>query len=570
MAAPQVQLDSTRTSALRRVPINLIRVRKQHNFRQEFEPAALQDLADSIKQKGILQPLVLRYVDARKGATVDIAYELVAGERRLRAAKIAGLKEVPAIVRELSDAEADEIMVVENLQRQDLNDLEYAEGFNRLIKTHGYTVEQLAKKVDKGPTFVRDLLHLVQLPQCARDGLLQGRIPKSVGVLISTIPDEGQREKFAKEVLRGNTHGSYDRGHALSFREAKEWKEKTYMKVLSGAPFPLDKPIDPAWPHSCKTCPHFAGNQNGTSQQGKRSDICLNPPHYQHLAKLFGEQKIERLQSDGQQVVAKAQAKKMFYEGGDGKYYHSTHGDQKYVALSDSFTDYAKNHQRFNWAAVVKKAGLELVLAVTPDGATHQLALRKEAEAAAKSQGHKLSYSSSNSSISTRRPSMSEEKRKAVGASREVAVLAVLRKSLDTKWNRAPLSLWRLIAASTIEMVRMGDGGEEVVAKLLGAEKPKKTGRGSFDHYAKFLQKRIESARTIESLEQILMALLIADRLTNCMGEYASEFTKDDVKLCTNLGVDVKKIERTELARLEAESKAKKTPVKQAKKTKGR
>lgn len=128
--------------------------------RKEFESSAIEELAQSIKEHGIIQPLIVR--KSIKG------YELVAGERRLRAAKSLGLKKVAAVVKDYSDQQLMEIALIENLQRENLNPLEEAEAYEKLISHHSYTQEQLAKKIGKSRPHVANMLRLLQLPEQIR------------------------------------------------------------------------------------------------------------------------------------------------------------------------------------------------------------------------------------------------------------------------------------------------------------------------------------------------------------------------------------------------------------------
>lgn len=129
--------------------------------RKTFDEEALQELADSIKQHGVLQPLLVRPLTTG-------GYQLVAGERRWRASRIAELKEVPVIIKELSDNEAMEIAIIENLQREDLNPIEEAEGLQALIDKCGYTQEEVAVSVGKSRPAITNSLRLLRLPEEVR------------------------------------------------------------------------------------------------------------------------------------------------------------------------------------------------------------------------------------------------------------------------------------------------------------------------------------------------------------------------------------------------------------------
>ncbi len=135
--------------------------------RRRFDPAAMDDLIASVRERGVLQPILVRPVGPRR-------YEIVAGERRWRAAAAAQLHELPVVIRELDDAAAFEIALVENIQRADLNPLEEAEGYQRLLTDYGHTQEALAKIVGKARSHVANLLRLLDLPPEVRDLVAAG------------------------------------------------------------------------------------------------------------------------------------------------------------------------------------------------------------------------------------------------------------------------------------------------------------------------------------------------------------------------------------------------------------
>lgn len=151
----------------RNVPIELIS-RNPRNPRRMFDEAELHDLASSIRQHGIVQPVVVR----SRGAE----FEIIAGERRWRAAQLAGLVEIPVIVRDVDDRTALEIAIVENVQRSDLNPLEEALGYDQLIAEHGYTQNDLGEIIGKSRSHVANSLRLLKLPDPVRDMLANGQL----------------------------------------------------------------------------------------------------------------------------------------------------------------------------------------------------------------------------------------------------------------------------------------------------------------------------------------------------------------------------------------------------------
>lgn len=154
-----------------------------HQPRRHFDDAALSELADSIKAQGILQPLILRPLGGRR-------YEIVAGERRFRAAKLVGLKVVPAIVREMDEREAMAVALVENIQRADLNPVEESAALRKLIDECGLTHEQCAQAVGRSRTQVSNLLRLAELDPFVLDALRDGRLTLGhAKVLLGAAPE---------------------------------------------------------------------------------------------------------------------------------------------------------------------------------------------------------------------------------------------------------------------------------------------------------------------------------------------------------------------------------------------
>ncbi|WP_312114389.1 ParB/RepB/Spo0J family partition protein [Brevibacillus reuszeri] len=161
--------------------------------RKEFDQSAIDELAGSIKEHGIIQPLIVR--KSIKG------FELVAGERRLRAAKLAGLKQVPVVVKAYTDQQLMEIALIENLQRENLNPLEEAEAYEKLIAHHDYTQDQLAKKIGKSRPHVANMLRLLQLPDGIRKMVSAAELSMGHARALLTVSDEKAQQQLAKDVV---------------------------------------------------------------------------------------------------------------------------------------------------------------------------------------------------------------------------------------------------------------------------------------------------------------------------------------------------------------------------------
>lgn len=162
--------------------------------RKTFDEAALEELAQSIKQHGVLQPLLVRPIPSG-------GYQLVAGERRWRACRIAGLNKVPVVIKELTDTETMEIAIIENLQREDLNPIEEAEGLQALIDKCGYTQEEVAVSVGKSRPAIANSLRLLRLPQEVRDMTKNGDISAGHARALLAFDNEAMMLEAAKNIV---------------------------------------------------------------------------------------------------------------------------------------------------------------------------------------------------------------------------------------------------------------------------------------------------------------------------------------------------------------------------------
>ncbi len=177
---------------LRKLPVEFLQTGK-YQPRKDFDPEALSELADSIRAQGIIQPIVVRAIAQNR-------YEIIAGERRWRAAQLANLSEVPVIVREMSDETAIAMALIENIQREDLNSIEEAEAMQRLLDEFGLTHQQLSTAVGKSRTAVTNCLRLLQLSSDVKTMIERGDLDMGHGRALLTLDREGQI-KAAKTIL---------------------------------------------------------------------------------------------------------------------------------------------------------------------------------------------------------------------------------------------------------------------------------------------------------------------------------------------------------------------------------
>lgn len=180
--------------------------------RKVFKDATLKELAQSIKEKGVLQPVLV----AREGSG---AFRLIAGERRLRAAQLAGLKKIPTILREAGPEDSLEIALIENIQREDLGPLETAQAFRRLMKQFGLTQDKLAEKVGKERATVANYLRLLKLPEEIKNYLNEGSLSMGHARAILSIESPARQVEAARRVVKAGL--SVREAEALAARAAK-------------------------------------------------------------------------------------------------------------------------------------------------------------------------------------------------------------------------------------------------------------------------------------------------------------------------------------------------------------
>ncbi len=185
--------DSLKSERVWMVPVSEIKPHP-HQPRRDFKPNELQELADSIRQHGILQPLLV-------SEKADGGYEIIAGERRWRAASLAGLATLPVIVKELAESQKLEVALIENIQRQDLNALEEAFAYKRLIEEFGLTQQGVAEKVGRSRPAIANTIRLLELPPEAQAALVAGKITTGQARALLGIADRAQQLEILSSML---------------------------------------------------------------------------------------------------------------------------------------------------------------------------------------------------------------------------------------------------------------------------------------------------------------------------------------------------------------------------------
>lgn len=182
-----------RVNIVLHVPVDNIRP-NPHQPRNEFNEERLAELADSIETHGLIQPITVRYIGEKR-------FELISGERRLRASKLAGIEEIPAYIREVNDEDIISYALIENIQREDLNPIEVALGYQRLIEEAGYTQAKVAKRVGKNRSTITNMLRLLNLPAFIQAGLRDNKISMGHARALISVDDEEKQQKIYKKII---------------------------------------------------------------------------------------------------------------------------------------------------------------------------------------------------------------------------------------------------------------------------------------------------------------------------------------------------------------------------------
>ena len=268
--------------------------------RKGFNPEKLQELADSIKSEGLLQPIVVRPLPTHD-------YEVVAGERRVRASKIAGREEILASVRELTDQQVAKIQLIENLQREDVHPLAEAEGYEELLKKHGYSVEQIAAETGKSKAYIYARVKLLALDPSSRKFFQEGRLSASIALLIARIPVASLQRKASTEIA----DLKYD--EPMSYREAADYIQREYMLRLAEAPFDTkaEDLVKGALP--CGRCPKntLAQPELFGDVKADRAGVCTDPGCFKAKREAWGRLLLAKARGNGQKVIVGADAKKI-------------------------------------------------------------------------------------------------------------------------------------------------------------------------------------------------------------------------------------------------------------------
>lgn len=536
------------------------------NPRKDFDSPkakkALEDLKDSIIVQGICQPILAR---PKPGAT---PFELVAGERRYRAALLAGFDVVPVIIRELSDSAAEEIQVVENLQRSDLTELEEAESYHRLLALKGddgqprYTMATLGQRFGIDESTIRLRLCLLNLDKQGQAALAGGEIGARQAVLVARIPDPAARTEALKLVL-----APQHKKEPLTFLETKELISEKFMQGLGGAPFKLDdaKLLETAG--ACSTCPKMTDNcaqlfSAEEAQHFKKKKICTDPTCFRAKLAAMWKARTAEAEAAGATVLSEKQSKDIYPT------WQSTGEiawDTTYVELNKKpAADLIKPEVQKvgTWRSLIeaaeKKTGQKVprVLARDQAGVPRELVDRKLAIVAIETAGEPIFQGKVGNRVTSGSDDFAKQRKKELEAAKlrlaqSLEGMTQMHAKLVAMWQPSPI--WESIFE--VAMGHAGADGLWLVGKWKGLK---------FDAHNTGKEEAVAKwAMTLPPAErQALVPLLLIGQSMKWSG-LCERF--EQIVQGAGLGLDLKAIERTVAANLKAEKTAKKAKAKEPK-----
>lgn len=328
--------------------------RTQERRRRRFPKEKLAELAASVRQIGVMQPIVVR---PHPKPVAPVKYEIVAGEHRWLAAGMAGLVEVNVVVREIAEADLVQFQLTENLQRQTIDQLEEAEGYRELQTAKKLKAEQVADLLGVSRTTVFNRLKLLDLCPEAIAALEKGELTASNAILIARIGHHDTQRKALKDAFGDSWSGP------LSYKQLRERIQRHYMVELKNLPFKLeDATLTKAG--SCTACPKRTGNNKDLFADVKNPNTCTDPKCLEDKVRAHGDRERKEFEAKGGKVITGGAAKEIFATG-----YDRDRVGGGFTSLDTTVFDDPKNRKA---GQIVDKEAIELVQ--HPDtGIVHQV-----------------------------------------------------------------------------------------------------------------------------------------------------------------------------------------------------
>jgi ParB/RepB/Spo0J family partition protein len=493
----------------------------QTQRRKYFDKVKLGELAESIAARGVVQPIVVRFVSPLD-AGAPAYYEIVAGERRVRASELAKRTEIPAVVMELDDEEVIEVQLIENLQREDVHPMQEAEGYHQLVTVHGHSVDELPDKIGKSRSYVYARIKLLDLCEAARAAFYKGDIDQSRALLIARIPGEEMQQRALKQLTELSWDGE---GFRMSYREAQRYVHDTFMLKLSTAPFARDDATLVPSAGACGPCPMRTGNATDLFEDVKGADVCTNPSCFKAKTAAHAKRELEKASADGAEVIRGAKAKRILpdsrytvYGGPTAKQLRNGYARPRDKCLDDP--------KKRTYAELAGKDAPTVLLQHPDTGKVEKVIRLADVADKLKDKGIKPEAAPADTAAARARDNERREEERARANAARSAILVAIKAAAPKRLGRDELVA---VVTFMFEQIDMGYGFSNELIGALG-----------WDAQAK-LPAAIEKMSEAE-LSQAALALTVADEFDDF---------GDDKKLnalAKRLGVDVKKI-RADLAK---------------------
>lgn len=491
------------------------------NPRKRFDLDKLNDLAASIEaQGGIIYPLLVRPVPADG----EVMFELVAGERRWRASEMAGLKEVPCMIRQLTDREAAELQLVENLQREDLTPVEEARGTKALVELYGGDTRAAAEKIGRSEVHVKNRIRILGMPQRALDAVEDGRLSVTHAEVISRVPDIEKQAEIFEEVLEEQGYGN-----AMTVEQLEGIVRNRYMVELRGAPFSAkDADLVPE-AGACCDCPK--------RHQSGKALLCTDPDCFNRKRDAAFALAAAKAEESGMEVLPPKESEKIFLHGSA-----DFRPDSQYVPAASQ----PQNHEVRDevkrvpsWKRLAGEHGVPIALARDGKGRPVEVVDRRliiEAERAAAAAAKEKSIFKDRPDSPYNADFKAEQKRAREKAKRDLACgMSVLGALVDRIEKRKPVaSFWALMLNVALE--HAGHDAHWMVARRRGID-----GKD----LAKGLHRLAEGMEDDKGRIGLVLELLLAQGVKWSGTRYPLAQS-----WCDAYDIDLKKVEREALASL--------------------
>lgn len=500
------------------------------NPRKSFR--AIDDLAESMKQEGVLQALLVR--PNKDG------FEIVFGERRFRAAKKAGLKTVPASVKEMTDVEAFTAMLIENTQRADMHPLEECDAFHEMTTKHGKTVAQAAADLGLPPAHLYTRLRLYPLCPSARKHYLAGDMTGQVAELLARIPNVELQERATKEVMKqaetyNNDLGGYVK-QPMAAGAARRHLIEHYTLRLADAPFNTKdaKLVETAG--ACDACPKRTANQKELFADIGKDDLCLDPECFEQKRAVAFELVKAKAEGDGKAVAPAALEKKLYTYG------NHLSPSSGYVELSDKCHADPKGK---TYKALLAKDMPQVMIARDAHGKIHEVVALKDVAKKFKDAGYKFGDRVTEQAKASTRYQASPAEKDRVAKERakaklkretyKAAIAGIVEKASKAEFDRAH---WMLLLLGFTEG-SWNDYLKEVIDRR-GIETNARNAPG--DTLLKY-----GAGLAVADLQALVVEIVVTRGAYNAWGAPKALHTA-----CALFKIDVKKLEKEQRARLTA------------------